>query len=80
MIAAVRDIDVVAQVREYDFALLENADRWVPACGGTEIPTMIRGIRYLYCYNPYQRQSAYINLATDMVLSQDETMRLIYEM
>jgi len=55
---------------EFEAALAANADRWVPACGGTETeynhPTY--GCRVLYCWNPRQNRHAYINLDTDMVI------------
>lgn len=52
---------------EYNAALAAKADRWVPACGGHEVPFTYNGTRYLYCYNPGQQQHAYLNLDTDMI-------------
>jgi len=52
---------------EYLSAVQNNADRWVPACGGRERPFTARnGLRLLYCYNPSQNRHAYINVDTDM--------------
>ena len=46
---------------------------WVPACGGTETPFTTRtGFRLLYCWQPSSGRHAYINCATDIVLSDDE--------
>ena len=44
---------------------------WVPACGGTETPFTARnGMRLLYCWHTGTGEHAYINLDTDMPLSQ----------
>lgn len=57
---------------EYEMAK-HGADRWVPANGGTETPFTSRsGIRLLYCWNPHQRKHAYLNVDTDMILTDDE--------
>lgn len=46
---------------------------WVPACGGTETPFTTRsGMRLLYCWQPSSGRHAYINLDTDIVLSDEE--------
>ena len=46
---------------------------WVPACGGTEVPFTTRtGFRLLYCWQPSTGRHAYINLDTDILLSDDE--------
>jgi hypothetical protein len=48
---------------------------WVPACGGTEVPFKTRsGFRLLYCWQPSTGNHAYLNLDTDMLLSDDEAM------
>lgn len=48
-------------------------DRWIPACGGTETPFKSRsGITLLYCYNPGTGQHAYLNVDSDIILSNDE--------
>lgn len=50
-----------------------EADRWVPANGGTETVFRSRsGIRLLYCWNPAQRKHAYLNVDTDMILTDEE--------
>jgi hypothetical protein len=56
-----------ANTREYDEALKSNADRWVPACGGSEQPTLHDGTRWLYCYNHATGKHGYLNLETDMI-------------
>lgn len=46
---------------------------WVPACGGTEQPFTSRsGHRLLYCWQPTTGRHAYINLDTDILLTDDE--------
>jgi len=58
---------------EYAMAIAGNADRWVPACQGTEKPFVSRsGIRLLYCYNPRQQTHAYVNADTDTVMTFEE--------
>ena len=48
---------------------------WVPACGGTEQPfTTRRGFRLLYCWQPTTGKHAYINLDTDIALTDEEAM------
>lgn len=46
---------------------------WQPACGGTEEPFFTRsGARLLYCYQPSTGRHAYLNMGTDMILSDEE--------
>jgi hypothetical protein len=46
---------------------------WVPASGGTEEPFTARsGARLLYCYQPRSGKHAYLNLGTDLILSDEE--------
>lgn len=52
---------------EFAIAQAENADCWVPACGGHEVPFQYRGTTYLYVYNHAKRDHGYLNLATDIV-------------
>lgn len=49
---------------------------WIPACGGTETPFTIRGIRVLYCWNPVSGKHAYLNLDTDIIMSDEEFFAL----
>jgi len=61
------------QTSEFYFARISNANRWVPACGGTETPFKSRsGITLLYCWNPATNQHAYLNVDTDIILTDDE--------
>lgn len=58
---------------EYAIAVAGNADRWVPACQGTETPFTSRsGIRLLYCYNPQRGEHAYLNVNTDTIMTNEE--------
>jgi hypothetical protein len=53
-------------------AKLKNGN-WYPACGGTETPFIARnGYRLLYCYQPSTGSHAYINVDTDIILSDEE--------
>jgi hypothetical protein len=55
-------------------------DVWIAACGGTETPFMSRsGKRLLYCYNPGLQKHAYLDLGTDIILT-DEEAALALEM
>lgn len=51
---------------------------WVPAAGGTEEPFRTRtGARLLYCYQPSTGRHAYLNMDTDLILSEDEARNLL---
>lgn len=61
------------QTREFAYAVANRLDTWVPACGGTETPFPARsGARLLYCFNPRQRRHAYLDLSSDMILTDQE--------
>jgi hypothetical protein len=46
---------------------------WVPACGGTETPFTTRtGRRLLYCWQPATGNHAYLDLNTDLILTDEE--------
>jgi hypothetical protein len=46
---------------------------WVPACGDTEVPFTTRtGMRVLYCYQATTGRHAYLNLGTDIILTDEE--------
>ena len=46
---------------------------WVPACGGTEVPFTTRNrYRLLYCWQPSTGRHAYLNLDTDIILTDEE--------
>jgi hypothetical protein len=56
--------------------IIEAADKkaqqgnWVPACGGTERPFWTRTGRYLlYCWQPSTSRHAYLDVQTDIILS-----------
>ena len=59
--------------------LLKEADErraqgmWVPACGGTETPFTTRtGKRLLYVWQATTGRHAYLDLGTDIILTDDE--------
>jgi hypothetical protein len=65
--------EVQKQVEEFNKAVYNRLDAWVPACGGTEVPFRSRsGATLLYCFNPRLGKHAYINLETDMILEDEE--------
>ncbi len=46
---------------------------WVPACGGTEVPFNTRtGRRLLYCWQPSTGNHAYLDLGSDIFLTDEE--------
>jgi len=46
---------------------------WFPASGGTEQPFTTRtGRRLLYCWQPSTGRHAYLDCATDLLLSEEE--------
>ena len=42
------------------------SDLLIPACGGTESPFIINGVKWLYCYHPYSGMHCYLNLDSDL--------------
>lgn len=58
---------------EYQCAKMSNADRWVPACGGTEQQFKTRtGKTLLYCWNPLLHKHAYLDVDSDIILADRE--------
>lgn len=52
---------------------------WVPANGGYEEPFMSRaGVRLLYCYQARSGRHAYLNMQTDIILTDDEANSLMF--
>jgi hypothetical protein len=46
---------------------------WYPACGGTEVPFRTRtGRTLLYCFQPATGRHAYLDMGTDLILSDEE--------
>jgi hypothetical protein len=51
---------------------------WFPACNGTETPFLSRsGKRLLYVYQPSTGNHAYIDMGTDMVLTDEEARQAL---
>ena len=51
------------------------ANGWYPASGGTETPFTSRtGKRLLYCWQPSTGNHAYLDMGTDIILSDEEAM------
>jgi len=49
---------------------------WLPASGGHEDPFTLNGKRLLYCFNLAESRHAYVDLDSDMVLTDEEALRL----
>ena len=63
---------------EFATAMTERQNKWVPACGGSETPFKTKTRHtLLYCYNPALRQHAYVNVETDMVLTNEEARTML---
>lgn len=46
---------------------------WVPASGGTEVPFLTRsGKTLLYCYQPRSGRHAYLDVGSDVILTDEE--------
>lgn len=63
---------MTASQKEYNLAATMKLDAWVPACGGTEEVFTVRGKRFLYCYNPQQHKHAYLDVDSDIIISDEE--------
>jgi hypothetical protein len=51
----------------------ERQGNWYPASNGTETPfTTRKGRRLLYCWQPRTGRHAYLDCATDIILSDEE--------
>lgn len=62
----------------YQKLVIDRADVWLPACGGTEVPFKSRsGRELLYCYNPKLGKHAYLDCGTDTILTDDEAARAL---
>lgn len=58
---------------EYTAKADRSQGNWYPACNGTETPFKTRGGHtLLYCWQPSTGNHAYLNVETDMLLSDDE--------
>ncbi len=53
-----------------------NTEHWVPACGETEKPFEINGYRLLYMWNKHTAEHAYLNLGTDIFLTDEEVTEI----
>lgn len=51
---------------------------WVPASGGTETPFRTRGgATLLYCFNPRSGKHAYLDVGSDLILTDEEARNLL---
>ena len=51
---------------------------WAPASGGTEEVFLTRsGVRMLYCYQPSTGAHAYLNVDTDIFLTNEEAQSIL---
>jgi len=67
----------VAEILDERKAKAEQGN-WIPACGGTETPFYTRtGRRLLYCWQPSTGRHAYLDLGTDLILSDHEAMQAL---
>lgn len=59
---------VEAAKKSFNRAVTMNQDNWVPACGGTEVPSVYGGKRYLYVYNPKHNKHAWYDMSADLII------------
>lgn len=65
-------VGMVSEAKAYGEEVA-GLDQWIPASGGTETPFLSRsGKRLLYCWNPKLQKHAYLDLSTDMILTDEE--------
>jgi hypothetical protein len=56
----------------------KSQGNWFPACGGTEVAFTTRsGYRLLYCWQPSTGIHAYMNMDTDLIISDEEAIRIL---
>jgi len=56
----------------------KSQGEWVPASGGTETPFLTRsGATLLYCYQPRSGKHAYLDVGTDLILTDDEASAIL---
>lgn len=66
------DVTLFRSAERVRQAKLDNG-AWYPACGGSEVAFTSRGgHRLLYCWQPSTGRHAYINLDTDIMLTDEE--------
>jgi hypothetical protein len=76
--ATMDDTELSDRMTRYIKAGHALADNWYPACGGTERPFVSRGgHRLLYVWQPATGNHAYLNLDTDVILSDDEARQTL---
>jgi len=69
-------IDLVTAIEQA--RLRAEQGNWVPACGGTETAFTTRsGRRLLYCWQPSTGRHAYLDVQTDLILSDDEASGIL---
>jgi hypothetical protein len=56
----------------------EARGRLVPACGGTETPITVKGFRLLYVWDTGTGKHHYLNLDTDIILSDEEALAIFF--
>ena len=67
--------DTEKAVSEYWSACNRNADEWVAANCGTEVPFVKNGTMYLYVWSPYTGEHGFLDMGTDIVMSDKEFYR-----
>lgn len=56
----------------------KSQGNWIPACGGTEVPFVTRsGVILQYLYQPSTGNHAYIDVDSDIFLTDQEAWNLL---
>ena len=65
------------QIELFKQATKQYRDIWIPACGGTETPFETRGRKLLYCFNPAKGRHAYLDMGSDLILSDEDAFAIL---
>ena len=70
-------METLSELLDADRRKREQGD-WIPANGKTEVPFVTRfGRKLLYCWQPTTGKHAYLDLETDLILSDEEAQLAI---
>lgn len=62
-------------VEAFKVAMAARTNAWFPASGGTETAFKSRtGKRMLYCFNPALRKHAYLDLDSDVIMTDEDAL------
>lgn len=69
-------VTIEQKIKAEDFR--RSQGNWYPACGGTETEFRTKtGRRLLYCWQPSTGRHAYLDLDSDIILSDEEAQNAL---